>query len=165
MLAALKLPLAKKLQRISPAAVPSDDSSLCLEKLIPAKSIPTKSIPFKVHLKQSHLEVLLDVLPHSGPITLRKLMKTKPQPRKPSLRPRFFKCQNRRNHGFPRRQGLPEGPSDSLTTGGWLAAAALAVREPLGAGAPKGIAEIQSPELTMADWRRNTETSHCTYTY
>jgi hypothetical protein len=45
MLAALKLPLAKKLQRISLATVPSENPSLRLEKSIPAKSIKLKPIP------------------------------------------------------------------------------------------------------------------------
>jgi hypothetical protein len=45
--AALKLPSAKKLQRISLPTVPTDNPSLCLEKLIPAKPTQAKTIPVK----------------------------------------------------------------------------------------------------------------------
>jgi hypothetical protein len=45
--AALKLPTAKKLQRIGLPTVPTDNPSLCLEKLIPAKPTPVKPIPVK----------------------------------------------------------------------------------------------------------------------
>jgi hypothetical protein len=43
--AALKLPTAKKLQRIGLPTIPTDNPSLCLEKLIPAKLTPTQANP------------------------------------------------------------------------------------------------------------------------